>query len=113
MVIKPQKTKFQINVIDNLDTLSKWAINPWRKYSLAIILFLLGYFFGSSVGLISDVLALMDPVAALISILFIETLINFRRIIPPDRKKKVYLLFIDFLRYGLYYGFFTEAIKLL
>ena len=78
MIIKPQKTNFQIKVIDNFDTLNKWAINPWRKYSLALILFLLGYFFGSSVGLISDVLALMDPVAALISLFFIEILINFR-----------------------------------
>ena len=85
MVIKPQKTNFQIKVIDNFDTLNKWAINPWRKYSLALILFLLGYFFGSSVGLISDVLALMDPVAALISLFFIEILINFRRLILLDK----------------------------
>ena len=113
MVIKPQKTNFQIKVIDNFDTLNKWAINPWRKYSLALILFLLGYFFGSSVGLISDVLALMDPVAALISLFFIEILINFRRLIILDKTKRIFVLFTDFLRYGLYYGFFTEAIKLL
>ena len=113
MVIKPQKTNFQIKVIDNFDTLNKWAINPWRKYSLALILFLLGYFFGSSVGLISDVLALMDPVAPLISLFFIEILINFRRLIILDKTKRIFVLFTDFLRYGLYYGFFTEAIKLL
>ncbi len=113
MVIKPQKTNFQIKVIDNFDSLNKWAINPWRKYSLALILFLLGNFFGSSVGLISDVLALMDPVAALISLFFIEILINFRRLIILDKTKRIFVLFTDFLRYGLYYGFFTEAIKLL
>ena len=113
MVIKPQKTNFQIKVIDNFDTLNKWAINPWRKYSLALILFLLGYFCGSSVGLISDVLALMDPVAALISLFLIEILINFRRLIILDKTKRIFVLFTDFLRYGLYYGFFTEAIKLL
>ena len=93
MVIKPQKTKFQIKGIDNLDTLNKWASNPWRKYSLALILFLIGYFFCSSVGLISDVLALMDPVAALISIMLIEILIILRRIMIFDTNKKIFILF--------------------
>tara|TARA_B100000287_G_scaffold293834_1_gene277138 strand:- start:109 stop:450 length:342 start_codon:yes stop_codon:yes gene_type:complete len=113
MVIRPQKTKFQIKVIENLDALTIWAINPWRKYSFTLVLFLIGYFFGSSIGLISDVLALMDPIAALISLIFIECLISLRRILSSDKTKRIYVLFTDFLRYGLYYGFFTEAIKLL
>ena len=53
MVIKPQTTKFQIYVIDNIKTLNLWANNPWRKYSLALIIFFIGYFFGSSLGMIS------------------------------------------------------------
>ena len=54
MVFKPQKTKFQLLIIENFDSLSKWAINPWRRYSLALTVALVGYFFGSSLGMISD-----------------------------------------------------------
>ena len=113
MVIKPQKTKFQIFIIDNLKTISKWAFNPWRKYSLALIIFFVGYFFGSSLGMISAVYNLMDPIGAILSVAIIEILIKFRRTIMLDKKKNFYLLLSDFLRIGLLYGFFTESLKLL
>ena len=113
MVIKPQTTKFQIFVIDNITTLNKWANNPWRKYSLAFILFFVGYFFGSSLGMISAVFELMDPISALFSIIFIELLIKLRRSLGLNENKKFLTLLIDFLRIGLFYGFFTESLKLL
>ena len=113
MVIKPQKTKFQIYVIDNIKTLSLWANNPWRKYSLALIIFFIGYFFGSSLGMISAVFELMDPVSALISIIIIEFLIKLRRTLNLNKNKKFLTLLIDCLRIGLFYGFFTEGLKLL
>jgi len=113
MVIKPQTTKFQIYVIDNINTLNSWANNPWRKYSLALILFFIGYFFGSSLGMISAVFELMDPVSALVSIIFIELLIKLRRSLCSNKNKKFLTLLIDFLRIGLFYGFFTEGLKLL
>tara|TARA_B100000212_G_scaffold341011_1_gene323029 strand:+ start:1628 stop:1966 length:339 start_codon:yes stop_codon:yes gene_type:complete len=112
MVIKPQKTKFQLFIVDNLKTISIWAINPWRRYSLALIIFFVGYFFGSSLGMISAVYNLMDPISALISVGIIEFLIRVRRSLF-DKKKKFYLMLIDFLRIGLLYGFFTESLKLL
>ena len=59
MVLKPQKTKFQVSVIDNFDSLSQWAVNPWRRYSLALTVVLTGYFFGSSLGMISAVVELI------------------------------------------------------
>ena len=113
MVLKPQKTKFQLLVIDNFDTLSQWALNPWRRYSLAITVLLTGYFFGSSLGMISAVVELIDPVGALLSVFFIEILIQFRRRMRFDSEKKLLLLLIDSLRLGLFYGFFTESLKLL
>ena len=64
MVLNPQKTKFQLEIIKNAEVLSNWAINPWRRYSLALIILLVGYFFGSSLGMISAVVELMDPVGA-------------------------------------------------
>ena len=113
MIIRPQQTRFQILIVDNLKTISNWAANPWRKYSLVLIIFFIGYFFGSSLGMISAVYNLMDPVGALISVLIIEILINIRRVLFSDKNKKFFLLIIDFLRIGLLYGFFTESLKLL
>ena len=113
MVIKPQTTKFQVYVIDNVKTLNLWANNPWRKYSLALIVFFIGYFFGSSLGMISAVFELMDPISALVSVIFIEVLIKLRRSFSFNKNQKFLTLLIDFLRIGLFYGFFTEGLKLL
>ena len=112
-MFKPQKTKFQNLVIDNFDSLSQWAVNPWRRYSLALTVVLTGYFLGSSLGMISAVVDLIDPVGAFLSVLFIEILILFRRRLRFDSRKKILLLLIDSLRLGLFYGFFTESLKLL
>ena len=113
MIFKPQKTKFQQIVIENIDILSQWAVNPWRRYSLALTVVLIGYFFGSSLGMISAVVELIDPVGAFLSVLFIEILIQFRRRLRFDKRKKILVLLIDSLRLGLFYGFFTESLKLL
>ncbi len=113
MVFKPQKTKFQMLVINNFDSLSQWAVNPWRKYSLALTVVLTGYFLGSSLGMISAVVELIDPVGAFLSVFFIEILIQLRRRLRLDKKKKLLVLLIDSLRLGLFYGFFTESLKLL
>ncbi len=113
MVIKPQQTKFQLKLVENIQSLNRWAINPWRRYSLAFLLFLIGYFIGSSLGMISAVYNTMDPIAALFSVIIIEILISLRRSFILKSTKKLLLLIIDFLRIGLIYGFFTEGLKLL
>ena len=113
MVFKPQKTKFQLLVIDTYERLIQWAMNPWRKYSLALTFVLTGYFFGSSLGMISAVVELIDPVGAFLSVFFIELLIQLRRRLRFDKRKKLLVLLIDSLRLGLFYGFFTESLKLL
>tara|TARA_B100000282_G_C31391794_1_gene335965 strand:- start:57 stop:398 length:342 start_codon:yes stop_codon:yes gene_type:complete len=113
MVFKPQKTNFQLTIIENLQSLSNWANNPWRRYSLSLIVLLLGYLLGSSLGMVSAVAELMDPVSAFLSVVFIEILIMFRRNFRLKREKKFLVLLIDSLRIGLFYGFFTESLKLL
>jgi len=113
MVVKPQKTKFQLKIVENIRTLTIWAKNPWRRYSISLITLLIGYFLGSSLGMVSAVVELMDPVSALLSVFFIETLIALRRNLRFERKKKFLLLLLDSLRLGLFYGFFTESLKLL
>ena len=113
MVFRPQKTNFQLKVVDNIQTLSRWANNPWRRYSISLIILLIGYFLGSSLGMVSAVVELMDPVAAFLSVVFIETLIVLRRNFRFEKKKKFLVLLLDSLRLGLFYGFFTESLKLL
>ena len=113
MVVQPQKTNFQLKIVENIQTLSIWANNPWRRYSFSLITLLIGYFIGSSLGMVSAVVELMDPVAAFLSVVFIEILIVLRRNIRSERKNKFLVLFLDSLRLGLFYGFFTESLKLL
>ena len=113
MVVRPQRTKFQLKIVENIQTLSIWAKNPWRRYSISLIILLIGYFFGSSLGMVSAVVELMDPVAAFLSVVLIEILIVLRRNFRFNKKKKFLLLLLDSLRLGLFYGFFTEGLKLL
>mgnify|MGYP001224646819 FL=1 len=113
MVFRPQKTNFQLKIVENIQTLSIWANNPWRRYSITLIILLIGYFLGSSLGMVSAVVELMDPVAAFLSVVFIEILIALRRNLRFERRKKFLLLSLDSLRLGLFYGFFTESLKLL
>ena len=63
--------------------------------------------------MISAVVELIDPVGAFLSVSFIEILIQLRRRLRSDRRKKLLVLLIDSLRLGLFYGFFTESLKLL
>ena len=113
MVFRPQNTNFQLKIVENIQTLSIWANNPWRRYSISLVVLLIGYFLGSSLGMVSAVLELMDPVAAFLSVVFIEILIVLRRNFRFEKKKKFLLLLLDSLRLGLFYGFFTESLKLL
>ena len=113
MVFRPQNTNFQLKIVENIQTISIWANNPWRRYSISLITLLIGYFLGSSLGMVSAVVELMDPVAAFLSVVLIEILIVFRRNLRFDRKNKFLVLLLDSLRLGLFYGFFTESLKLL
>ena len=113
MVLRPQKTKFQLRIVENIQTFSIWANNPWRRYSISLITLLIGYFFGSSLGMVSAVVELMDPIAAFLSVVFIEIFIVLRRNFRYERSKKFLLLLLDSFRLGLFYGFFTESLKLL
>ena len=113
MVFRPQNTNFQLKIVENIQTLSIWANNPWRRYSISLIILLIGYFLGSSLGMVSAVVELMDPVAAFLSVVFIEILIVLRRNFRFEKKKKFLELLLDSLRLGLFYGFFTESLKLL
>ena len=80
---------------------------------MSLIIILIGYFLGSSLGMVSAVVEIMDPVAAFLSVVFIEILIFLRRNFRFKRERRFLVLLLDSLRLGLFYGFFTESLKLL
>ncbi len=108
-----QKTILYKSFAKRIESLAKWACNPWRRYSLLVIIFLVGFLIGSSLGMISGVLALMDPVGAFITLIFLELLIKARLISLNSKKPIIVIRVLDMFRIGITYGLFSEGLKLL
>ena len=113
MAIRMQKTFLYKSSAKLVDRLANWAVNPWRRYSLLVIIFLIGFFIGSSLGMINGVLALMDPVGALITLIFLEILIQARLVFLKSNKPIILIRVFDMFRIGTVYGLLSEALKLL
>ncbi len=108
-----QKTVLYNSSAKIIDRLANWAANPWRRYSLLVIIFLFGFFIGSSLGMINGVLSLMDPVGALITLIFLELLIKARFFFLTSKKPIILIRVFDMFRIGIVYGLFSEGLKLL
>nr|WP_269604387.1 DUF565 domain-containing protein [Prochlorococcus marinus] len=113
MAPRMQKTFLYNSSTKFVDRLANWAVNPWRRYSLLAIIFLIGFLIGSSLGMINGVLALMDPVGAFIALIFLEILIKARFIFLKSQKPIILVRVFDLFRIGLTYGLFSEGLKLL
>ena len=96
-----------------VDKLADWAANPWRRYSLLVIIFLIGFLIGSSLGMINGVLALMDPVGAFFTLIFLEILVQSRFFFLKSKKPIILIRVFDMFRIGIVYGLFSEGLKLL
>tara|TARA_Y100001968_G_scaffold193669_1_gene177624 strand:+ start:413 stop:754 length:342 start_codon:yes stop_codon:yes gene_type:complete len=108
-----QKTVLYKSSAKIVDRLANWATNPWRRYSLLLIIFLIGFLLGSSLGMINGVLSLMDPVGAFIVLIFLEILIKARFIFLKSKKPRILIWIFDVFRIGIAYGLFSEGLKLL
>jgi len=108
-----QSTSLHNNLGKSIDRLETWAINPWRRYSLLLIVWLIGFFLGSSIGTINGVLVLMDPVGAFFTVLILEIMVRIRHNQQLETKKSLPLKIVDFTRVGLLYGLLMEGFKLL
>ena len=113
MPSRMQKTFLYKSSVKIVDRLANWAGNPWRRYSLLVIIFLLGFLIGSSLGMINGVLALMDPVGALITLIFLELMIKSRFFFLRSKKPIILIRVFDMFRIGIVYGLFSEGLKLL
>ena len=113
MSSRMQKTVLYKSSAKIIERLANWAANPWRRYSLLVIIFLIGFFIGSSLGMINGVLALMDPVGAFITLIFLEILIKARFVFLKHNNPIILVRVFDMFRIGLTYGLFSEGLKLL
>ncbi len=110
---KLQSTSLNRNVGSAIARLEVWALNPWRRYSLFLIILLLSFFLGTTIGMINGTLALMDPLGALLAVLTIEAMIRFRRNKIASKSDSLLLAFVDMARIGFLYGLLIEGFKLL
>tara|TARA_B100001996_G_C18391840_1_gene489491 strand:+ start:245 stop:574 length:330 start_codon:yes stop_codon:yes gene_type:complete len=108
-----QKTVLYKSSAKIIQRLANWSANPWRRYSLLLIIFLIGFFIGSSLGMINGVLALMDPIGAFITLIFLELLIKARLLFLKSEKPIILIRILDMFRIGIAYGLFSEGLKLL
>ena len=113
MAPRMQKTFLYNSSTRFLERLANWAVNPWRRYSLLAIIFLIGFFIGSSLGMINGVIALMDPVGAFIALIFLEILVQARFVFLNSKKPIILVRVFDMFRIGLAYGLISEGLKLL
>ncbi len=110
---KLQDTSLQRNFLGWQDQLEIWSVNPWRRYSLLLIILLSFFFLGTSVGTINGVLALMDPVGAFLAVVILELMVRVRRNWPLENRKSILLSILDVARIGFLYGLLMEGFKLL
>ena len=108
-----QFTRFQRSVGQAGERLEFWAVNPWRRSSLFVIVLLITFLLGSSVGTISGALDLMDPIGALLTVVIWEVMVRLRRQWPAPKRAGLARQLLDMARIGLLYGLLLEGFKLL
>ncbi|GCE64571.1 hypothetical protein OMCYN_00488 [cyanobiont of Ornithocercus magnificus] len=106
-----QPTRLEISLGRLSERLERWAINPWRRVSLLLIALLFAFLLGSSIAAVSGVLALMDPIAALLTISIWEVMVRIRRSWPRSTPITIPRQLLDMVRIGLLYGLLLEGFK--
>ena len=94
-----------------LNRLSQWAENPWRRFSLLLLVLLAGFSAGVSIGSVAGVLMVIDPVGALVVVAASELAIKARRPLLKRSGDKLPLGLLDMARMGIVYGLLLEGIK--
>lgn len=108
-----QQTRFQRRVADAGAALESWAINPWRRVSLLLIVLLLGTVVGGGLGSISGALAYFDPLSALVCVLLLELAVRLRSRLLRGPSPRLGLQLLDMARIGILYGLLLDGFKLL
>ncbi|USR89993.1 DUF565 domain-containing protein [Phormidium yuhuli AB48] len=87
-----------------------WARNPWRRTSLIIIGFLLGYFLANAISTISGQKAFLDMTVSFLMLLLTEA-VNWL-VYARLRQSSLFSDTLSAIKVGFVYGLFVEAFKL-
>ncbi|MCT0229889.1 DUF565 domain-containing protein [Synechococcus sp. CS-1324] len=112
-VSRLQQTRLQRQVGQAGQRLERWAANPWRRFSLQLIILLSGFFFGGAIGMLTGAMGYLDPLAALLCVVPIELSVRSRRQLLLQSGDRLLLQLIDAARVGWLYGLLLEGFKLL
>lgn len=113
LTLRLQSTRLQRSVGDATSRLDAWATNPWRRASLLLIALTGSFMIGNGVASVSGSLALMDPVAAMLTVGLMEVMVRVRRHWANDSGSHLGRQLLDMTRIGLLYGLLLEGFKLL
>jgi hypothetical protein len=108
-----QQTRFQRQLVNAGDQLVLWAGNPWRRWSLQLIILLLSFSLGGVVASISGQIGQIDPVGALLCVLTMEWAVRARGPLRRRQGDRLPLQLLDMARIGLLYGLLLDGFKLL
>lgn len=108
-----QQTRFQRRIAQASERLETWALNPWRRFSLLLIVLLSSLVVGGSLASISGALAYFDPISALVAVLLLEAAVRVRPSLRAGRRDRLMLQLLDMTRIGLLYGLLLDGFKLL
>jgi len=112
-VSKFQQTSLQLTVNEAVDRLLRWAVNPWRRLSLLVIVLLGTYFMGTALSTLTSTSGFSEPLAVLLPVGLIELAVRWRRSLIRQIGDKLGLQLLDMARIGLLYGLLMEGFKVL
>ena len=110
---KFQRTALQLTVNEVVDRLLRWAVNPWRRLSLLLIVLLGAFFMGTALSTVTSTSGFSEPVAALLPVGLIELAVRWRRSLIRLPGDQLGLQLMDMARIGLLYGLPMEGFKVL
>ena len=109
---KFQQTALQLTVNEAVDRLLRWAVNPWRRLSLLLIVLLGAFFIGTALSTVTSTSGFSEPLAALLPLGLIELAVRWRRPLIRQTGDKLGLQLLDMARIGLLYGLLLDGFKL-
>jgi hypothetical protein len=107
-----QQTRFQRSLVEAGERLSGWAINPWRRASLQLIVLLISFSLGGVVASIGGQIGQIDPIGALLCVLVLELAVRARGPLRRRGGDPLPLQLLDMARIGLLYGLLLDGFKL-
>ena len=110
---KFQQTALQLTVNEAVDRLLRWAVNPWRRLSLLVIVLLGAFFIGTALSTVTSTSGFSEPLAARLPVGLIELAVRWRRPLIRQTGDKLGLQLLDMARIGLLYGLLMEGFKVL